>query len=60
MPMEIDRGQIKAQARQAMSLTRPSFWIVTLVYILMTTGISSLANFTTGTLGLFLGFAVTM
>lgn len=60
MPMEIDRGQIKAQARQAMSLTRPSFWIVTLVYILMTTGISSLANFTTGTLGLFLSFAVTM
>lgn len=60
MPMEIDRSQIKQQAREAMFLSRPSFWIVTLVYVLMTTGISSLANFTTGTLGLFLSFAVTM
>ncbi len=60
MPMEIDRNQIKQQAREAMSLSKPSFWIVTLVYLLLTTGISSLSNFTTGTLGLFLSFAVTM
>ena len=60
MPMEIDRKQIKQQAREAMSLSKPSFWLVTLVYLLMTTGISSLSNFSEGTLGLFLTIAVTM
>ena len=60
MPMEIDRKQIKQQAREAMSLSKPSFWIVTLVYLLMTTGLSSLSNFATGTVSLFLTLAVTM
>lgn len=58
--MEIDRKQLKQQARQAMSLSRPSFWIVTLVYLLMTTGISSVANFSDGLLGMFLSIAITM
>lgn len=60
MPMEIDRAQLKQHAREAMSLSKPSFWLVTLVYLLMTTGLSSLSNFSEGMLGLFLSFAVTM
>ena len=60
MPMEIDRKQLKQQAREAMLLTKPSFWVVTFVYLLMTTGLSTAANFSSGTLGLFLTFAITM
>ena len=60
MPMEIDRKQIKQQAREAMLLSKPSFWVVTFVYLLMTTGLSNAANFSEGTLGLFLTFAITM
>lgn len=60
MPMEIDRKQIKQQAREAMSLSNPSFWIVTLVYLVLTTGLSSLADFTTGTLAMFLSVALTL
>ena len=58
--MEIDRKQIKQQAKEALSLSRPSFWVVTFVYLLMTTGLSTAADFSDGTLGLFLTFAVTM
>ena len=60
MPMEIDRKQLKQQAKQAMLLSKPSFWVVTFVYLLMTTGLSNAANFSEGTLGLFLTFAITM
>ncbi len=60
MPMEIDRKQIKQQARESMLLAKPSFWIVTLVYMLMTTGVSIIADFSDGTLGLFLTIAITM
>ena len=60
MPMEIDRKQLKQQAREAMLLSKPSFWVVTFVYLLMTTGLSTAANFSGGTLGLFLTFAITM
>lgn len=42
--MEIDRKELKGQAREAMKLTNPSFWLVTLVYILMTVGLSILVN----------------
>lgn len=42
--MEIDRKELKLQARQAMSIVRPKFWVVALVYFLMTTGLSGLAD----------------
>jgi hypothetical protein len=58
--MEIDRKQIKQQARESMLLAKPSFWVVTLVYMLMTTGVSIIADFSDGTLGLFLTIAITM
>jgi len=56
--MEIDRKELKRQAREAMKLTNPRFWLVTLVYILMTTGLSILVNNVfpvnmLGSLGLF-------
>ena len=38
--MEIDRKELKRQARERMVLTDPRFWVVTLVYIAMTTGVS--------------------
>ena len=60
MPMEIDRKHIKQQAKEGMLLARPSFWIVTLVYMLMTTGVSTAANFSEGTLGIFLTAAITL
>lgn len=40
--MELDRKALKARAKEAMRITRPSFWLVTLVYILMTSGVSLL------------------
>lgn len=60
MPMEIDRKQLKQRAREAMSLSKPSFWVVTLVYLLMTTGVSSLADFAPGMMGSFLSIALTL
>lgn len=42
--MEIDRKELKGRARAAMGLTRPRFWVVALVYFLMTTGLSYLPN----------------
>ena len=40
--MGIDRKTLKRQAREAMGLPRPGFRTVTLVYILMTSGVSIL------------------
>jgi len=60
MPMEIDRNEIKRRAKEAMSLSRPSFWIVTFVYLLMTTGVSFLADLAPGMLGGFLTIAITL
>ena len=48
MPMEIDRKELKRMAKESMSLSNPSFWIVTLVYVLMTTGVSAVADFAPG------------
>ena len=42
--MEINRTELKAQARQAMRATTPRFWVITLVYILLTTGVSLLLS----------------
>lgn len=60
MPMEIDRKELKRRARESMSLAKPSFWIVTLVYLLMTTGVSTLADFAPGMLATFLSIALTL
>lgn len=38
--MEIDRAELKRQARERMALTDPKFWAVALAYIAMTTGVS--------------------
>ena len=46
MPMELTRRELKAQARERMRETRPPFWLLTLVYILLTTGVSTLADLT--------------
>lgn len=45
--MEIDRKELKARAREAMALPRPKFWVVALVYFLMTTGVSNLLSLLT-------------
>lgn len=42
--MGIDRSALKRQAREEMRLPRPSFWLVTLVYLLMTTWLSTLLD----------------
>lgn len=60
MPMEIDRKELKRRAKEALSLSRPSFWIVTFVYLLMTTGVSFLADLAPGMLGGFLTIAITL
>jgi len=39
--MEIDRRELKRQARVRMGLTSPRFWVVALVYFLMTTGLAT-------------------
>ena len=56
MPMELNRRELKAQARERMRETRPPFWLLTLVYLLLTTGVSTLADLTSSgdTLPLFL------
>ncbi|MGI5963349.1 MAG: DUF975 family protein [Lawsonibacter sp.] len=43
--MEIDRRELKHRAREDMSLTKPPFWLVTLLYLLMTTGVGYLLSF---------------
>ena len=42
--MEIDRKELKRQARERMALTDPKFWLVALAYLAMTTGVSWLAS----------------
>lgn len=42
--MEIDRKELKRQAREAIGLAKPKFWIVALTFILMTDGPSLLAT----------------
>lgn len=42
--MEIDRAELKRRARERMALTDPKFWVVALVYLAMTTGVSWLVS----------------
>ena len=58
--MEIDRKELKRMAKESMSLSKPSFWLVTLVYVLMTTGVSAVADFAPGMMASFLSIALTM
>ena len=66
--MEIDRKELKRHAREAMRLTKPPFWVVTLVFLLMTTGISLLLNMISfptnksgfSTVGMFVSILFTM
>lgn len=41
---QIDRRKLKREAREAMGLTSPRFWVVALVFILLTTGVSLLLD----------------
>ena len=42
--MEIDRKELKRQAKECIALTDPKFWVVALAYIAMTTGVSWLIS----------------
>ncbi len=42
--MEIDRVELKHQARERMALTDPKFWVVALTYLAMTIGVSWLIS----------------
>ena len=42
--MEIDRKELKHQAKERIALTDPKFWVVALTYIAMTTGVSWLVS----------------
>ena len=46
MPMELDRRELKAQARERLRAASPPFWLVTLVYLLLTAGLTTAANLT--------------
>ena len=48
----INRKDLKRQAREAMGLTSPKFWVVCLVYILLTTGVDGLLHIVSSPLGL--------
>lgn len=41
---QYDRRDLKRQAREAMRLTRPRFWVVCLIYFLLTTGVESIIH----------------
>ncbi|OUQ76142.1 DUF975 family protein [Flavonifractor sp. An100] len=43
--MELDRSELKHQAREAMSATRPPFWLITLLYLLLTSGLYLLLSY---------------
>lgn len=40
-PMELNRRELKARARERMGEAHPPFWLITLVYLLLTTGVSA-------------------
>ena len=41
MPMELDRKALRARVRERMREAQPPFWLVTLAFLLMTTGLST-------------------
>lgn len=64
--MDLDRNELKNRAREAMRLTNPSFWLVALVYLLITTGVTSLIGLipadttNAGTFSLFLSILLSL
>ena len=54
--MGIDRAELKRQAREVMKLTKPPFWMMALVYFIMTDAVSAVLDIVTGSVNLgFLG-----
>ena len=54
--MEVNRKELKQQAKAAMRQAHPPFWMMTLVYLLLTSGVSSLMDLilpASETVGLF-------
>ena len=68
--MEIDRKELKRQAREAMGQTAPKYWVVTLVFWAVTTGMSLIDHLVTvmttdpdtgiSSVGLFFSILVTL
>ena len=50
--MDLQRGQLKRAAREAMRVSRPSAWRLTMLYLLVTTGLATVMDFATGDLWL--------
>ena len=48
--MRINRKDLKRQAREAMKLTSPKFWIICLVYLVLTSGVDGLLQLLSSTL----------
>lgn len=44
MPMEVNRRELKARARERIRASHPAFWKVTLVYLLLTSGVAAVAD----------------
>lgn len=60
MPIEIDRKELKQQAREAMAAGTVKPWLFTLLYLLMTTGVSYALNLLPDSLSLFTNIAYWM
>lgn len=60
MPMEIDRRQLKNRAREAMAQSPARPWLITLVYLGMTTGLSYVLDLLGMSGSLFVTLAYTM
>ena len=46
MSMELNRRELKSRARERIRETQPPFWLVTLVFLLLTTGVSTVTSLT--------------
>ena len=44
MPMEVNRRELMARARERIRASHPAFWKVTLVYLLLTSGVAAVAD----------------
>ena len=44
MPLEVNRRELKARARERIHASHPAFWKITLVYLLLTSGVAAVAD----------------
>lgn len=44
MSMEVNRQELKARARERLRASHPAFWKITLVYLLLTSGVTAVAD----------------